>query len=798
MLKTKIFLILSGWLLVSFCGAEENFPTFDQNGLGDSFASELPNFSSPENEANNFSFENEKFTDMADILPVDKAFVFTTDIESADMLIARWQIAEGYYLYREQFQFVLSEGGLLGEPQFPKGIFKDDVKYGQVEVYEQILEVKLPIKDKQDLNSLTLKTTYQGCAEDRLCYPPIEKMVVVDLPTTTIAENDAKLLQESKPKENQSQTLSFSPIPKPQNESFWTKLGQWFGFGKTDNTPQFLNYEEAFVFSATFPEPALLKLRWQIAEGYYLYQDQFKFTLENKGTLGHPQFPPSILKTDPVFGDVHIYQQPQLEISVPVETQGLQNVTLKVAYQGCAVAGYCYPPITKVVNLNLEEGEASSEQDRLASMLANANVLYTLLLFFGLGLLLAFTPCVFPMIPILSGIIVGQGSQVTTYKAFIMSVTYVLGMALTYATLGALMGLLGQNLQAAFQTPWVLISFALLFVLLSLSMFGFYELQLPSALQTKLTLLSNRQQGGTLIGVAIMGILSALIVGPCVAAPLVGALIYISQTRDALLGFMALFSMSLGMGIPLILIGTSTGHFLPKADEWMHNIKAVFGVLLLAVALWMLERILPNQVIMLLWATLLIVSAIYMGAFDALPAGISGWRKLWKGLGLIIFIYGVLLMIGAASGNRNPLQPLHSENKTHNITSTTNVDQTLLQFKPIKGMSGLKRELVAAKAQNKPVMLDFYADWCISCKEMEHFTFSDAKVQQTLAHFVLLKADVTPNDEQDQTLYKHFSIFGPPAILFFDTNGDEQRNSRVVGFMPADKFNQHLKKVIQP
>ncbi|KHD06408.1 hypothetical protein PN36_05050 [Candidatus Thiomargarita nelsonii] len=691
------------------------------------------------------SFEKEKI--FSDILPPELAFVFSVDSENPALLVARWEIAEGYYLYRNQFKFALKRG-VLGEPQFPQGIIKEDIKYGQIEVYEHLLEIKLPVQDRK--GALSLEISYQGCADERICYPAIQK--IVNLPATPL-EASAFLGEDDLEDE------------------------------------EFLELDEAFEFSAEFPSPSYLVVRWKMADGYYLYRDKLAFSGE--GELGTPALPPSILEKDPLFGDVHIYKQPLLEITIPIKTEGLQAVTLSVDYQGCATAGLCYPPTTKVVNLQLGKSSAMSEQDQLAHLLANANVLYIMMVFFGLGLLLSLTPCVFPMIPILSSIIVGQGTQVTMGRAFIMSLVYVLAMAFTYAIAGVLTGLAGDNLQAAFQNPWILVSFALVFVVLSLSMFGFYELQMPNALQTKLTHFSNRQQGGTLIGVAIMGILSALIVGPCVAAPLVGALMYIAQTGDAVLGGLALFVMSLGMGIPLIIVGISAGHFLPKAGGWMDSVKAVFGVMLLGIAIWMLERVIPGQVIMLLWATLLIVSAVYMGALDKISAGVSGWHKLWKGVGLILLVYGVLLMIGAASGNLNPLQPLHNLSVTH----TSNAPVSAAEFKPIKGIKGLEQELAAA--QNKRVILDFSADWCISCKEMEHFTFSDARVQEAFADFVLLQADVTLNDEQDKALYKRFGIFGPPAIMFFDRNGQEQGAYRVVGFMSADDFLQHLRKVIQ-
>ena len=698
-----------------------------------------------------FSFEQDSL--LPKLLSSEVAFVFSTRMETDNLLVVQWHIAEGYYLYRDHIQFVL-EKGILGAPQFPQGILKKDVKYDQVEVYEHLLEIKIPITDTQGLD--TLRTTYQGCADDRMCYPPITKTVMLDLAETT-SEDD-----------------------------IWAE--------EDEEEIEFLKGDEAFIVSVSKMDASHLVIRWKIADGYYLYQDKLAFSLESQGTLGTPELPDSILKADPVFGDVQIYQQPLLEIIVPIQKAEQQPITVSVKYQGCAVKGLCYPPTTKTITVGAKP--VVSEQNRLASLLANDNILYTILIFFGLGLLLSLTPCIFPMIPILSSIIVGQGEKVTTYRAFIMSLVYVLAMASTYAIAGVLTGLLGENLQAAFQNPWILISFALVFVALSLSMFGFYELQLPNALQSKLTVWSNRQQGGTLIGVAIMGVLSALIVGPCVAAPLVGALIYISQTGNALLGGIALFTMSLGMGIPLIIIGTSAGHFLPKAGKWMDGVKATFGVMLLAVAIWMLERIVPGEVTMLLCASLLIISAVYMGALENLGSGVSGWQKLWKGLGLLFIIYGVFLMIGAARGTVNLLQPLHTP--TFQVNNPVQSDLNSNGFKAIKGVSGLQEALAEAKAQNKPVMLDFYADWCISCKEMEKFTFHNPQVQALLKDFVLLQADVTPNDAQDKALYKHFGIFGPPAILFFDSQGEEQNAYRIAGFMPADEFQQHLNKVLQP
>jgi thiol:disulfide interchange protein DsbD len=475
------------------------------------------------------------------------------------------------------------------------------------------------------------------------------------------------------------------------------------------------------------------------------------------------------------------------------------------------VSGICYPPQTKTVSVRLPvipaaqaatAGEAEpvvSEQDRIKGTLEQGDTWLIIVAFYGAGLLLALTPCVFPMIPILMGIIVGQGEQQTVGKSFSMSLVYVLAMALTYTVVGILVGLSGENIQAWFQNPWIISTFAGIFVLLSLSMFGFYELQMPASIQSKITEMSNSQQGGTMIGVAIMGFLSALIVGPCVTAPLVGALIFIAETGDAVLGGVALFALSMGMGTPLLALGASAGKLLPKAGAWMDAVKAVFGVMLLGLGIWLLERVAPPVLTMSLWAALLIVSAVYMGVIDSLPEGASGWRKLWKGVGLVLLVYGIAILIGIASGNRNVFQPLQGITISGGGMMTGDAGHaaaTHLPFKQIKGVDGLNAALAEAKAEGKTVMLDFYADWCVSCKEMEAFTFSDAAVQAALADTVLLQADVTPNDDRDRALYKHFGIIGPPSIMFFGEDGVELRNYRVVGFMPAEKFSRHVERAL--
>ena len=730
----------------------------------------------------------------------EEAFKFSAKMLDADTVRAQWDIADGYYLYRGKFKFKSDTPAVsLGTASFPPGKVKEDEFFGKVEIYRHQVAVDLPITRSGNVQKLDLTLVSQGCADMGICYPPQTHTVSLNLPAAVAAP----------PAPTADAKSGFDPLAALKN------LGS--NLGLTDSSDNFLPPEQAFVFSAEAVDGNTLRAHWDIADGVYLYRDKFHFELQGADgiRLGKPVFPAGQKKVDESFGEMVVYHH-SVDIDIPLERSNLNpaEVTLLAKYQGCADAGFCYPPIDGNMPVSLPAGLAQaattgtsapaaaprSEQDRIADSLASGNTLLTVLSFFGFGLLLAFTPCVFPMIPILSSIIVGQGEQLTTRRAFTMSLVYVLAMALTYTVAGIVAGLFGENLQAAFQNPWILGTFSAVFVALSFSMFGFYDLQMPSFIQSRLTEVSNRQQGGTLTGVAIMGLLSALIVGPCVAAPLMGALIYIGQTGDAWLGGMALFSLSLGMGAPLLVIGTSAGKLLPRAGGWMDAIKAVFGVMLLAVAIWMLERILPEALSMGLWALLLIVSAIYMGALEPVGAG-SGWRKLWKGVGVAMLLYGALMLIGVAAGGRDVMQPLYglAVGSGGGTTGAGSEARAELTFKRIKGIEQLDREIAAASAAGRPVMLDFYADWCVSCKEMEKYTFADAGVQQMVAdnNTVLLQADVTANDADDKALFKRYGLIGPPAILFYDNQGQERRAFRVVGFMKAEVFKEHIKQALR-
>ena len=562
-----------------------------------------------------------------------------------------------------------------------------------------------------------------------------------------------------------------------------------------------LEPEQAYKFSARAVDARTVEARWQIADGYYLYRQKFRFSAEPAAIkVGDPVFPTGEGKEDEFFGKVEIYHK-DVRIRIPVDAAGADSMVLKAVSQGCWDQGICYPPTPQQVRIKLisvstpaaaaiepaaspsvaDSTPAADESSRVASLLRHGNFWLILASFFGFGLLLCLTPCMLPMVPILSGIIVNHGHAVTHARAFWLSLAYVLGMAATYAAVGVAAGYSGTLLSSALQNAWVLGSFALIFVVLSLSMFGFYELQLPSALQSRLSESANRR-GGSIGAIAAMGALSALIVGPCVAAPLAGALLYIAQTGDAALGGSALFAMALGMGAPLLLVGLFSRSLLPKAGPWMDAVKKFFGVVLLGSALWLVSPVLPMWAQMFGWSALLIVPAIFMHAIDPLPAHSSGWTRFWKGLGVLMLLAGMAMLAGVLGGSRDPLHPLDF------LAGARAGEVTAPAFQNVKSVADLDGRLIQARKQGRKVMLDFYADWCVSCKEMEKFTFTDDRVRGRLDGFVLLRADVTANDEDDKALMKRFGLFGPPGTIFFGRDGREIDGVRVVGYQPADEF----------
>ncbi len=556
-------------------------------------------------------------------------------------------------------------------------------------------------------------------------------------------------------------------------------------FGASDGP---VDVEEAFVFDYEQEENGKLKLVWIVKDGYYLYRDNVELTYSDNIEILSEEHSTAKLKADPLFGDVYVYySQGVMDYQLSSTTGSTVSDKMTVSYQGCWDGGICYPPVQKTIDLkDIPVVQASvipalvatdpamanadkviqavvpqqpltstvSEQDQFAQLLSSSSLMLILGAFFVAGLALALTPCVFPMIPILSSIIIGQQQPVSTKRGFFLSLVYVLSVAVTYTVLGIVAGLFGENLQAAFQNAWIIGTFSFIFVLLSLSMFGFYDLQLPNSLQTKLNEMSNSQQGGSIIGVVIMGLLSALIVGPCMAAPLAGALIYIGQTGDPVLGGAALFSLSMGMGVPLLIVGASAGKLLPKAGMWMENVKAGFGVLMLLMAVWMLDRVIADGIAIFLYGVILLVSAVYMKALDSLAEAASKWQRFWKGTAVLILVYGGSLVIGSLAGSQSLFQPL----KGLVAGGGTVAAEAKVEFVKVTDEQTLDQILNTARQNNQPVMLDFYADWCISCIELDNITFVDAGVQQSLKSFISVKIDVTANDADSKALYKRYSV----------------------------------------
>ncbi|MGM0569574.1 protein-disulfide reductase DsbD [Marinobacter sp.] len=579
----------------------------------------------------------------------------------------------------------------------------------------------------------------------------------------------------------------------------------------------FLPVDEALPFSSTTTDKGVL-LRWDTAPEHYLYKERIEVTAVTDGvTVSAPEFSLAGVETeDPYFGTVNVFYEPveaEVELSLP---EGIREATLQVTYQGCAEAGLCYPPQTREV-LYYASGKteaAGQAPDRtgsggqppssglagetdlesatgLAGFLSEQSLAIIALVFLALGLGLTFTPCVLPMVPIISTLVSSHNTR-SSGQALVLAFSYVLGMALTYAAAGVITGLLGAsfNLQAQLQSPWILGTFAALFVLFALAMFNIFDLQLPQGIQNRLNQASQNLSGGRLASVFGIGALSALVVSPCVSAPLAGSLLYISTTQDAVVGGVALFSLGLGMGVPLILVAVGGRKLLPKTGPWMNVVKAFYGVMLLAVAIWLVERMVPAWLALTLWGVLAAITGVQLGAFDQARAG---WQRTWKGTGLVMFAWGLALLAGALAGASDPLRPL-APFIASGTASGSSATQEHAPFERIEEPDVIRERLAEAGEQGQPVILDFYADWCISCKVMEREVFSQPGVITAMEPYTLLQIDMTDNTPEQQALLDELGLFGPPAILFYDPDGAEDQNLRVLGEMDRAAFLDHLGK----
>ena len=735
-----------------------------------------------------------------DILKPEQAFRYAVSA-GADALLVRWTITPGYYLYQERMSFESrTPGVVLGPPAMPLGELHRDEYFGDMHIYRGTVDIRLPLASRSpDADSLALAIKSQGCADAGLCYPPQVWVTNLSLPAA-------------------GGTPVAGPVAGPPAGRLGALLADAAAGRSNGPKDEPLPVGKAFRFRTTFVDPFTLKVAWSIAPGYYLYRHTLSVeTTSDAVQLGPPELPPGQPKVDDEYGDTQVFYD-EVAMTVPLTRSGpdARSLPLTIRFQGCKDDSICYPPqaVATTVELPGPAGAASaatqaaiaaeaaptgvpeSEQDRLFTLIRDGNLLAVMAMFAGLGLLLSFTPCCLPMYPILSGIIVGQGTRdgapLGSARAFLLSLAFVLGMAVTYTVLGAVFAAAGSQVQSVMQQPAVIIGVALLFVALALSMFGLFDLQIPSSWQTRLNSISGQQRSGSFIGAGIMGIISAAVVTTCVTPPLVAALTVIAKTGDVARGALALFALGIGMGIPLLAIGASAGRLMPKAGAWMVSVKAVFGLLMLAMAVWMLDRLWPGTLTLALWAILLVIGGVFLGAFTPVESSAGLSRKLGKGLGIVAVLYGAALFVGALAGSEDALRPLQFVSTP--ATSTPASERGMV-FTPVKTVADLDRALARAAAEGRPVLLDFYADWCVSCKEMEKYTFTDGAVQAALADAVVLQADVTRVDTEDQALMQRFGIVGPPTIVFFTADGAEQTSGRVVGFKPAADFAAHLKTV---
>ncbi len=696
--------------------------------------------------------------------------------DDGEALEIDWAIKDGAYMYRDEFKFAVDGSAIvLGTAELPDGEVHSDEFFGEQVVYRGSFFVRIPYTVAGDRPaSVALTIDSRGCLDSGFCYSPQSWTETVKLRKTAL-----------------SKTLELG------------KLGN-------NAIDDVLPADEVFIPDAFAIDGNTIEFGIRVLPGYYLYKSKIAVhSLNDNARAGQLDLPKGKEKSDEWLGLQEVYFDEVFgKVAIARATPEAMDLDIELSYQGCKVDGICYLPVSKTLTVSLPEagvttdlsrvpdaGKPLSEQARLAQIITGSSLWVAAGLFFLAGLGLAFTPCVLPMVPILSGIIAGEGDNVSSMRGFTLALSYVMGMAIIYTGAGIAAAALGLQLQATFNQPWILILFAGLFVVLALGMFGAYDLQMPSGIQSRLSSISGNQKSGTMIGAFVMGALSSLIVTACVAPALIAALTVIAQTGDMLRGGSALFAMSLGMGAPLLAVGAAQGKLLPKAGGWMVAVKNAFGFMMLGLAIWMLSRILPGAVTMLLWAVLIFMAGVFMGGLTTLTSDSTGQQKLGKGFGFLAIIYGVILLLGSLTGGSNPLQPLASINLGSGDSVSVQAEHEL-PFQRIKSVDDLDREIAAAAQDGKSVILDFYADWCVSCKEMEAYTFVNAEVQAALSNTVWLQADVTANDAVDKVLLDRFGVFGPPTIIFFGADGEQRHGYEVVGYMKALDFAEHVRQAL--
>lgn len=729
------------------------------------------------------------------LLPEEQAFQFEARAVAPDKVELTWTVAKDYYMYKDKFGVELKQGNAkLGALEIPPGKVKNDPLFGEVETYIGTVTLGLPV-ERSAAGALTLdiEAKGQGCNEPiGVCYPPQTRKASIQLAALDSVAPAA------------GETAGTGKLESVDSLKSLSEL-----LGASMGEQEFLEPDQAFKMDLQVKDANTLSARFQVADGYYLYQDKFKFkSLADGVRIGDVKLPPGKEKEDEYFGKIIAYYG-DFDVDVPLvrSKTGKTAGEFQVKYQGCAEKGICYQPITKKVALDLPDagptlaaappaqqppvsGAPDAGSDR-----AGGDYFWPILIAFLAGVGLTFTPCVLPLVPILASIIVGQGENLSKARGGALAIAYVVGTAITYTIVGVVAGYTGDQLQAYFQNVWAIGTVSVILVVLALSMFGLYDIQMPSSIQSKLQETAQGFKGGAFLSVVFMGVISAAIVGACVSPVLMTALGLAIERGDPVLGGAIMFSMAWGMGVFLVAMGFGAGFLLPRAGVWMDKVKYAFGVLLIGVAIYLLGSI-PQVPVLYLWAVLFIVTAVYLGAVQSLPEHANGWRYLWKGVGIVLLVWGVLALLGGMAGNRDIMKPV--DVSAGLIASSNRVEggtgqQPVHLFKQVTTLQDLDQALAQAREAGKPVVLDYYADWCVDCLRMEKSTFADTVVHQALADFVLLQADVTdPNNQSGRAIKKRYGVFGPPAMLFFDRSGREVRALRRYGYMDSAEFLAHI------